>query len=226
MDDTLEGTARTVLHAGDDAGGAHGDDGAPAAENAGPRAARADASFAGGTGRAIDPAAFLRISLDPALALMTPAHWAYELVKAVEANDAEFVDVRVKSVAAAFDTASLAEPLGPSGQSLLHVAAFLNRPEIAITLLCALDRSLAAAATAQKLSVRREALNTKTGDADSAAHRAALARDLDRIERVRVPAAPRPPPLAELARRSPRSHALRTPAPPTRTRTRARRSTT
>jgi hypothetical protein len=58
---------------------------------------------------------------------ITPAHWAYELVHAVLAGDTELVQLITTAVAPKFDPDCLVEPLGDSGQNLMHVAALQNR---------------------------------------------------------------------------------------------------
>lgn len=88
-----------------------------------------------------------------------------------------------RSVSHKWDPALLLQPLGPQGQNLLHVAALMNRPEIVHTLLQSSDTHIRFASQQQSLSVRHESVNTKTSD-DSHTRNVALARELDKIERV------------------------------------------
>jgi hypothetical protein len=138
---------------------------------------------AASAGRVVDPASFLRISLDASLKHFTPAHWAYELVNAVLAGDGTFVALTCASHAKAWDPALIMEPLGPSGQNLLHVAALMNRPDVVRSLLESWDTAARRAADAQALSVRYESVATKTTE-DSHARAVALAKELDKTERV------------------------------------------
>jgi hypothetical protein len=125
---------------------------------------------------------------------MTPTHWAYEMVQAVLGGDSDFIDSLVKSHAHAFDVSFLSEPLGGSGQSILHVAALMNRPAIVSTLLGAADRALHAQAVQQKLSIRHETLVNKAEAVDAAETRVKLAKELDKVDRVSAP-----PPRTESA---------------------------
>lgn len=134
-------------------------------------------------GRVIDPAAYLRMSLDPALKSFTPSHWAYEIVNAILSGDSEFVKLLTTSHAKKWDTKLLVETLGSTGQNLLHVAAFMNRAEIVRYLMESVETEIRTATEQQRTSVRFESVITKTTE-DAHTRLVALGKELDKIERV------------------------------------------
>ncbi len=134
-------------------------------------------------GRVIDPAAYLRMSLDPALKSFTPSHWAYEIVNAILSGDSEFVKLLTTSHAKKWDTKLLVETLGSTGQNLLHVAAFMNRAEIVRYLMESVETEIRTATEQQRTSVRFESVITKTTE-DAHTRLVALGKELDNIERV------------------------------------------
>jgi hypothetical protein len=139
----------------------------------------------------IDPAAFLRIQLDPSLRSLTPSHWAFELVNAILDGDSDFIRLAVTSAAKKWDPRAMIEPLGPEGQNLLHVAALMNRPEIVCAFLESAEATIRESTEQQRRSVRYESVVTKTSD-DSHTRIVKLAKELDQIERVSRTAAAAP----------------------------------
>jgi len=135
------------------------------------------------TGRVIDPAAFLRIHLDPAIKSFTPSHWAYEIGNAILSGDSEFTKLLTTSHAKKWDTKLLVEPLGPSGQNLLHAAAIMNRAEILRAFMESVEAEIRTATEQQRTSVRYESVITKTND-DAHTRLVALGAELDKIERL------------------------------------------
>jgi hypothetical protein len=141
--------------------------------------------------RVVDPAAFLRIQLDPSLRSLTPSHWAFELVNAILDGDSDFIRLAVTSAAKKWDPRAMIEPLGPEGQNLLHVAALMNRPEIVCAFLESAEATMRESTEQQRRSVRYESVVTKTSD-DSHTRIVKLAKELDQIERVSRTAAAAP----------------------------------
>ena len=138
---------------------------------------------------AADPAAHLRITLDPALKSLTPAHWAFETLNAIRGSDVAFVQSQVTTPSRGFTLDNLTEPLGPTRQTLLHVAALLNQGAILCVLLGVADAAAEAAAAEEALDVRTETLAGKGVESDIVAYQTRLGAALDRVERVRAPAA-------------------------------------
>lgn len=132
-----------------------------------------------------DPAAHLRIFLDPTLARLTPAHWAYEVLNAIRGSDVALVESQVSTPSRGFTLDMLTEPLGPSRQTLLHVAALLNQGAILRLLLGVADAAAEAAAADEALEVRSETLSGKGTEADIVAYQTRLGAALDKVERVR-----------------------------------------
>lgn len=138
----------------------------------------------------VDPASFLRVGFDPAYKSLTPSHWAWELLRATQAGDAEFVGMVVGAArrpgtgGGAFNIGLLSEPLGPLRQNIVHVAALANQPGVLESLFTALDNYADAAAEEQRLSVRAEALAVKGGEADVTAWQARTGAELDKVERL------------------------------------------
>jgi hypothetical protein len=90
----------------------------------------------------VDPAAVLRVVLDPFVKAAPPSHWAFEMLQAIFSGDAVMARLLTTSHAKHWNPQVLTEPLGgPMGQNLLHVTALFNRPEIASLLLQSLDRA-------------------------------------------------------------------------------------
>lgn len=133
----------------------------------------------------VDPASFLRISLDPALKALTPLHWSYDLVEAIRSGDVEYFVTELRSKTRNFSVGLITEPLGPERQNLLHVAALLNQPAIVCELLRHADRFTHVATEAQRLSVREESLAAKGNEPDIVAYQIRLGAELDKVDRVR-----------------------------------------
>jgi hypothetical protein len=133
----------------------------------------------------VDPASFLRISLDPTLKTLTPLHWSYDFVEAIRAGDVEYVATELRSKTRNFSVGLITEPLGPERQNLLHVAALLNQPAIVCELLRHADRFTHATAEAQRLSVREESLAAKGNEPDIVSYQNRLGTELDKVDRVR-----------------------------------------
>ena len=132
-----------------------------------------------------DPAALLRITLDPALRALTPLHWAYELLVAIRNSDLAYVATQVREPCRGFSLSMLTEPLGPYRQTLLHVAALLNQGPILCALLGVADAAAREAAAEAALAVRSDMLAAKGGEADVVAYQTRLGAELDKVERVR-----------------------------------------
>lgn len=89
----------------------------------------------------VDPAAVLRIQLDPYLKKLPTSHWAFELVQAILGGDTEMVRLITSSHQTRWNTQLLTEPLGGTlGQNLLHIAALQNRAAICGLFLQSLDK--------------------------------------------------------------------------------------
>jgi len=89
----------------------------------------------------VDPAAVLRIQLDPYLKKLPTTHWGFELVQAILGGDTEMVRLITSSHQTRWNTQLLTEPLGgPLGQNLLHIAALQNRAAICGLFLQSLDK--------------------------------------------------------------------------------------
>ena len=136
---------------------------------------------------AADPAAHLRLFLDPSLSRLTPLHWAYELLGAIRNADTAFVVTQVNEPSRGFTLDMLTQPLGGAQQqTMLHVAALLNQGPSLCALLAVADRAAGEAAAEEALNVRAEMLEAKGVEADIVAYQRRVGAALDRVERVRA----------------------------------------
>ena len=133
----------------------------------------------------VDASAVLRVRLDASLKSVAPTFWAFAPLNAIFGGDAELVRLLTTTHQQPhWDPRLLQEPLGGrQGQTLLHVAALFNRPEICSLFLQSLDAQADAQAEQQRLSVRLESAQNKT-TASASERIASLGRELDKIERL------------------------------------------